>query len=61
MTLITKDGKRVAKGKKINNNLYKMDLKPQKTNKICSNNVGNNSSQSYITVEPAQSWETLHT
>ena len=60
MTLITKDGKRVAKGKKINNNLYKMDLKPQKTNKICSNNVGNNSSQSYVIVEPAQSWETWH-
>ena len=40
--------------------LYKMNLKPQKTNKVYSNNVGDNSSQSYVTVEPAQSWETWH-
>ena len=34
ITLITKDGKRVAKGKKISNNLYKMDLNPKRQMKL---------------------------
>ena len=53
LILISKDGKNVAKGNKISNNLYKINLKPGNCGLITH-------PQSYAAVEPAQSWETWH-
>jgi hypothetical protein len=59
LTLVTKDGKRVAKGQKVDNNLYKMDLRPKLPRKI-SSEIQTNSSQAYVVAKPAQSWEIWH-
>jgi hypothetical protein len=53
--LVTKDGKHIAKGHKISNNLYKMDICPQQIIYNSSENP-----QTFITELPAQSWETWH-
>ena len=56
LILISKDGKNIAKGNKISNNLYKMNLKPQNLER------GGLTTQpeSYVNTEPAQSWEIWH-
>jgi hypothetical protein len=59
LILITKDGKRVVKGTKVENNLYKMNLKvhyPQ-ANPLKKVAV---TPQTYMATEPGQSWETWH-
>ena len=53
LILISKDGENVAKGNKISNNLYKINLKPRNCGLITH-------PQGYVAVEPAQSWETWH-
>jgi len=52
--LITKDGKRVAEGKRLNNFLYGMNVR------VKSPTLTSESSQTFICTDSAQSWETWH-
>jgi hypothetical protein len=54
--LITKDGTTIAKGTKINNNLYKMDV----TMKLPAATKTLVTPQTFTVTEPAHSWETWH-
>jgi hypothetical protein len=59
ITLITKDGKHIAQGTKVNNNLYKMKLTTRKPHPTPSKtHVAN--PLTFIGSEPACSWETWH-
>ena len=53
--LVAKNGEQVAKGQKISNNLYKMDIYPRRT-QVRSRETP----QTFVTEEPAQCWETWH-
>jgi hypothetical protein len=59
LTMITKDGKRIAKGTKISNHLYRMKMQVRKT---YAQNVKTTTvtPQMFMTTELAQSWETWH-
>jgi GAG-pre-integrase domain len=59
ITLVTKDGRHVAHGKKINNHLYRIKLTVQKPYSIPSKNHTENP-QTFVGCEPALSWETWH-
>ena len=52
--LITKDGKRVAEGKKLNNFLYGMNVREKPPT------LTSESFQTFVCTESAQSWETWH-
>src|SRR6202453_665188 len=52
--LITKDGKRVAKGNRLNNFLYGMNVR------VKSPTLTSESPQTFAGMESAQSWETWH-
>ena len=54
--LVTKDGKQVAKGRKVNNNLYKMDLSVRHINQTTTVTTPN----IFIAQESLQSWEIWH-
>ena len=56
--LITKDGKSIACCK-ISNNLYRMKLTIRKPGSLIAKSM-TVTPQSYLTSEPAQSWETWH-
>jgi len=57
--LTTKDGKHVAKGTKINNNLYKMKVSIRKPGATYSKST-TCTPQTFQASEPTQSWETWH-
>jgi len=57
--LITKDGKSITHCKKISNNLYRMKLTIRKPGSLTMKSM-TVTPQSYLTSEPAQSWETWH-
>jgi hypothetical protein len=59
ITLITKDGKSIARCKKISNNLYRMKLTIRKPGSSTTKSM-TVTPQTYLTSEPAQSWETWH-
>jgi GAG-pre-integrase domain len=59
ITLVTKDGRPVAHGKKIDNHLYRMKLTVWKPHSIPSKNHTVNP-QTFIGCEPALSWEMWH-
>jgi GAG-pre-integrase domain len=59
LTMVTKDGKRVAKGTKINNNLYKMKIKVRNPHAQYIKTT-TSTPQTFVAAEPAQSWETWH-
>jgi len=52
--IITKDGKWVAEGKRLNNFLYGMNVR------VKSPTLTSESSQTFICTDSAQSWETWH-
>ena len=59
LTLITKDGKIVAQGTKVENNLYKMSVVICEPKDICPTaNIA--TPECFVTIEPAQSWEIWH-
>ena len=57
LTLITKEGKSVAKGTQIENNLYKMEVTINRPENKYPNEV---KPQSFVVNEPSQNWETWH-
>ena len=57
--LVTKDGKHVAKGTKIDNNLYKMKVSIRKPG-TTTNKTTTCTPQTFQATEPTQSWETWH-
>src|SRR6267378_4083707 len=59
LTLSTKDGIKVAKGKQVGNFLYRMDVQ---TREPCAPQFKNVTvtPQTFVANEPAQSWETWH-
>jgi GAG-pre-integrase domain len=57
--LITKDGKHVARGTKIDNNLYKMKVSIRKPGAINSKST-TCTPQTFQAAEPTQSWEIWH-
>ena len=59
LILITKDGKPVARGTKIQNNLYKMKVSIHKPSASCSKKTVS-TPQTFQATEPSQSWETWH-
>ena len=59
ITLITKDGRHVAHGIKVENNLYKMKVSIRKPGAICSKTV-TCTPQTFQATEPSQSWEIWH-
>ena len=59
LILITKDGKQVARGTKIDNNLYKMNVSVKKPGAIYSKST-TCTPQTFQATEPTQSWETWH-
>jgi hypothetical protein len=60
LTLITKDGISVARGTKIENNLYKMNVAIRKPNNTTYPKATIATPQTFSANEPAQSWETWH-
>ena len=59
LILITKDGTSVARGTKVENNLYKMKVAIRKPNTIIPKEMIT-TPQCFVVHEPAQSWETWH-
>jgi hypothetical protein len=59
LTLITKDGKQVARGTKVGNNLYKMKVSIRKPGAIYSKST-TCTPQTFQATEPTQTWETWH-
>ena len=59
LILITKDGEPVARGTKIQNNLYKMKVSIRKPSASCSKKTVL-TPQTFQATEPSQSWETWH-
>jgi hypothetical protein len=59
ITLITKDGKSIAKGTKISNNLYKMKVSVREPNATHTKKY-TATPQTFMSNEPSQSWETWH-
>jgi len=59
ITLSTKDGVTIAKGKDVGNFLYRLDVFTRKPNSPQTKNV-TATPQTFIANEPAQSWETWH-
>lgn len=57
LTLITKNGIPVARGTKIGNNLYQMQVALRTLNTKVMSAI---TPQCFVTNEPAQSWETWH-
>jgi hypothetical protein len=59
LTLITKDGKSIARGTKIGNNLYKIKVSVCKPN--TTHAKGHTvTPQTFMSNEPSQNWETWH-
>jgi hypothetical protein len=59
IVLITKDGKQVTTGTKIQSNLYKMKVSVRKPGASYSKNTVS-TPQNFLATEPTQSWETWH-
>jgi hypothetical protein len=59
ITLVTKDGRRVAQGKKVNNNLYRMSVSVRKPTSTPSKN-NTVTPKTFAGNEPSLSWETWH-
>ena len=59
LTLITKDGKQIAQGTKIQNNLYNMKVSIRKPG-ASSSKTKASTPQTFHATEPTQSWETWH-
>jgi hypothetical protein len=59
LTLITKDGKQVAKGTKVDNNLYKMNVSVKKPGATVSKTTAC-TPQTFQASEPSQTWENWH-
>ena len=59
LILITKDGKHVAKGTKIDNNLYKMKISQRKPGATYSKST-TCTPETFQATEPTQDWETWH-
>jgi hypothetical protein len=59
LILITKDGKQVAKGTKVDNNLYKMNVSVKKPGATFSKTT-TCTPQTFQATEPTQTWETWH-
>jgi hypothetical protein len=58
ITLITKDGKQITKGEKVNKNMYKMFITIN--TKGSSSNKYSTMPQTFLGEEPAIDWETWH-
>ena len=58
LTLIIKDGKHVARGTKIENNLYKMKVSARKPS--ATHSKFTTCTQTFQATEPTQNWETWY-
>jgi hypothetical protein len=59
ITLVTKDGKSVARCQKVSNNIYRMKITIRQPGSMTTKNA-TVTPQTYLSSEPAQSWETWH-